>query len=262
MRLRSFERYLFLSQNKGENMAYTVRAYKICPSTTGPMRGKDLCLHIQADTIAKAKRECLRVAKEGNLYYQITDGTTESWFLVNVSVTNKKQLFELQTIPTIFEDTTITRERDIDALTNNVRSLEAQVALLIEQLKNTKNAANNEPEKISHKDIIFGWMNAPAGWEWNDLEREYKQKITGITIGYVEDIRGWQVSIPINKTQSTGFETRNLDYAFKQCNDRGWVERALVDSAENAPKTDNKILFENPVETPVERTKGFYGYGY
>jgi len=252
-------------------MAYTVRAYKICPSTTGPIRGKDLCLHIQADTIAKAKRECLRAAKEGNLYYQITDGTTESWFFVNVSVTNKKQLKELQTIPTIFEDTTITRERDIDALTNNVRSLEAQVALLIEQLKNaaTNDAVKakhndqvNEPEKISHKDIIFGWMNAPAGWEWNDLEREYKQKITGITIGYVEDIRGWQVIIPINKTQNTGFETRNLSYAFRECNNHRWVERALVDSAENAPKTDNKILFENPVETPVERTKGFYGYGY
>jgi cell division protein FtsB len=252
-------------------MAYTVRAYKICPSTTGPIRGKDLCLHIQADTIAKAKRECLRAAKEGNLYYQITDGKTESWFFVNVSVTNKKQLFELQTIPTIFEDTTITRERDIDALTNNVRSLEAQVALLIEQLKSaaTNDAVKakhndqvNEPEKISHKDIIFGWMNAPAGWEWNDLEREYKQKITGITIGYVEDIRGWQVIIPINKTQNTGFETRNLSYAFRECNDHRWVERALVDSAENAPKTDNKILFKNPVETPVERTKGFYGYGY
>jgi cell division protein FtsB len=252
-------------------MAYTVRAYKICPSTTGPIRGKDLCLHIQADTIAKAKRECLRVAKEGNLYYQITDGKTESWFLVNVSVTNKKQLFELQTIPTIFEDTAITRERDIDALTNNVRSLEAQVALLIEQLKNaaTNDAVKakhndqvNEPEKISHKDIIFGWMNAPAGWEWNDLEREYKQKMNGITIGYMEDIKGWRVTIPIGEGRSAGFETRNLSYAFRECNDHRWVERALVDSAENAPKTDNKILFENPVETPVERTKGFYGYGY
>lgn len=210
-------------------MAYTVRAYKICPSTTGPQRGKDLCLHIQADTIAKAKRECLRVAKEGNLYYQITDGTTESWFLVNVSVTNKKQLFELQTIPTIFEDTTITRERDIDALIKDVCSLEAQVALLIEQLKNTKNAVNNEPENISNKDIIFGWMNPPSEWEWNDLEREYKQKITGITIGYMEDIKGWRVTIPIGEGRSARFETRNLSYAFRECNDPRWVERALVD---------------------------------
>jgi cell division protein FtsB len=209
-------------------MSYTVRAYKICPSTTGPIRGKDLCLHIQADTIAKAKRECLRVAKEGNLYYQITDGTTESWFLVNVSVTNKKQLFELQTIPTIFEDITITRERDIDALTNNVRSLEARIDLLtkeIRDLRDTKNHTNNSaassPIESDYSSKPPGWIEPPDGWEWIGAKREYKQKMTGIRICYMEDIKGWRVTIPIDLGRSTEIDVNNLSYAFRM--DHEWL---------------------------------------
>jgi hypothetical protein len=177
-------------------MACTVPAYKICPSATGPIRaatgpirGKDLCLHIQADTIA--------------------------------------------------EDTTITRERDIDALTNNVRSLEAQVDLLTKEIRdlrgtetNVVTTVNNEVSakhtnnsttdstisSYSESDYSSkppGWIHPPDGWEWIGAKQEYKQKMTGIRICYRPTYNEWGVFFPPNFITMNDFIAESLSHAFE-----------------------------------------------
>jgi len=222
-------------------MTCIVRAYNMHPTAEGPfvdpVRNENSLFLVSFKTLEEANLHCTNLLKYYNLYYRITDRVTDSWYAGHTDMNGVKQLKDLSTIPVIlediiFEDDPITNaledDHDIDALTNNVRSLEARIDLLtkeIRDLRDTKKHTNDgtasSPIESDYSSKPPGWIIPPDGWEWNSSKNEYKQQMTGIRIGYMEDVVCWRVTIPTGEGRSTEILVNNLSYAFSM--DLKWL---------------------------------------
>ncbi len=227
-------------------MTCIVRAYNMHPTVEGPfvdpVREENSLFLVSFKTLEEAKLHCTNLLKYYNLYYRITDRVTDSWYAGHTDMNGVKQLKNLSTIPMILEDIifeddpitnaleddTIKNDHDIGVLTNNFRSLEARIDLLtkeIRDLRDTKNHTNNSTtsshSKSDYSSKPTDWIDPPDGWEWNSSKNEYKQQMTGIRIGYMEDDVGWRVTIPTGEGRSTEVVVNNLSYAFRM--DLEWL---------------------------------------
>jgi hypothetical protein len=226
-------------------MTCIVRAYNIHPTAGGPfidpVREENSLFLVSFKTIEEAKLHCAKnLLKYYNLYYRITDRVADSWYVGHTDTNGVKQLKDLDTIPVIlediiFDDDPITsaleynpiksnhdNNHDIDALTNNVRSLEARIDLLTKEIRDLRDTKKhtNDGTTSSHSESDDGskppgWIHPPDGWEWIGAKQEYKQKMTGIRICYMIPYQSWEVVIPPNQTKLWGFVTGSLSYAFE-----------------------------------------------
>jgi hypothetical protein len=217
-------------------MTCIVRAYNIHPTAEGAfidfVCDENLFFLISFKTLEEAKLYCTNLLKYYNLYYRITNRVTDSWYAGHTDENGVKQLKDLSTIPVILEDDPIKSARDnnhdMGVLTNNVRSLEARIDLLTKEIRDLRDTKKhtNDGTTSSHSESDDGskpdgWIEPPGGWEWIGAKQEYKQQMTNIRICYMEDIKGWRVTIPIDLGRSTEIDVNNLSYAFRM--DHEWL---------------------------------------
>jgi hypothetical protein len=217
-------------------MTCIVRVYNIHPTARGPfvdpVREENSLFLVSFKTLQEAKLHCTNLLKYYNLYYRITDRVTDSWYAGHADMNGVKQLKNLSTIPVIlediiFEDDPITSDHDnnhdINALTNNVRSLEARIDLLtkeIRDLRDTKNHTNNSTAS-SHSESDDdskppGWIEPPDGWEWIGSKNEYVKKSTGARLRYMTLFLIWHLYMPSVEKETPALATLNPEYVFRR----------------------------------------------